>query len=228
MRVELLGPDDFRAMPWRNGLGTTIEMAREDDAEGAMLWRVSAADVVEAGAFSLFPGIDRILTLIEGPGFDIDFSGHGRVAPVEPLRPVPFSGDWTTRAEAVRGPSRDLNVMTARGRASAMVHVHRDATATAPLSDRNLFFCLAGHPILTLADAVCSLDPGQLALIYGAVGSTSALSGAGTVIQIDITLAPDPSVPPARRNTGKSGGSAAGHSPAVLMKLHRVTPLWIL
>ena len=199
MRIERLGPDDFRAMPWRNGLGTTIEMAREDDAEGAMLWRVSAADVVEAGAFSLFPGIDRILTLIEGPGFDLDFSGHGRVAPVELFRPVEFSGDWTTRADAVRGPSRDLNVMTARGKASAIVHVHRDATATAPLSDRNLFFCLAGHPILTLADAACPLDPGQLALIYGAVGSTSALSGAGTVIQIDITLVPDASVPPAAR-----------------------------
>lgn len=190
MRIDLLGPDDFRAMPWRNGLGTTIEMAREDDAEGAMLWRVSAADVVEAGAFSPFPGIDRILTLIEGPGFDLDFSGHGRVAPVELLRPVGFSGDWTTRAEAVRGPSRDLNVMTTRGRASAVVRVHRDAASTGPLGNRSLFFCLAGHPVLTLADAVCTLDPGRLAVISGAAERAGALSAGGTVIQIEITFSP--------------------------------------
>ena len=190
MRIEVLGPEDFRSMPWRNGLGTTIEMAREDDPDGAMLWRVSAADVVEAGAFSPFPGIDRILTLIEGPGFDLDFSGHGRVAPVELLRPVGFSGDWTARAEAVRGPSRDLNVMTARGKASAMVHVHQDAASTAHLGDRSLFFCLAGHPILTVADAACPLDPGRLAVISGAAERAGALSAGGTVIRIDITFSP--------------------------------------
>ena len=26
MRSQLLGPDDFRSMPWRNGRGTTVEM----------------------------------------------------------------------------------------------------------------------------------------------------------------------------------------------------------
>ncbi|WP_332693322.1 HutD/Ves family protein [Devosia sp.] len=192
MRIALLGPDDFRAMPWRNGLGTTIEMAREDDPAGAMLWRVSTADVVEAGAFSLFPGIDRILTLIEGPGFDLDFSDHGRVALVQPLRPVQFSGDWTTRAEAVRGPSRDLNVMTMRGKVSAMVHIHRDAASTAALGDRSLFLCLAGHPILTVADAACPLEPGRIAVLSGAAGSAGALSAEGTVIQIDVTFSSDP------------------------------------
>nr|WP_295888582.1 HutD family protein [uncultured Devosia sp.] len=188
MRSQLLGPDDFRSMPWRNGLGTTVEMAREDDANGEMLWRVSAADVVEPGAFSLFPGIDRILTLIEGPGFELDFPDHGRVVPVELLRPVAFSGDWATRAQTVRGPSRDLNVMTARERASAKVHVHRDAASSVHLGDRSLFFCLAGHPILTMADAAYSLDTGWLAVIYGSAESAGSLSAGGTVVQIDITF----------------------------------------
>ena len=188
MRIQLLGPDDSRSRPWRNGRGTTVEMAREDDPDGEMLWRVSAADVVEAGAFSLFPGIDRILTLIEGPGFDLDFAGHGRVAPVEPLQPVRFSGDWTTRAEAVRGPSRDLNVMTARGKAHATVEVHHGATSTAPLADRSLFFCLSGHLTLTIADAACPLDPGHLAMIHDATENAVSLSAGGTVVQINITF----------------------------------------
>ena len=191
MRIALLGPDDFRAMPWRNGLGTTLEMAREDDADGAMLWRVSAADVVEAGAFSLLMGIDRILTLIEGPGFDLDFSGHGRVAPVQPLQPVRLSGDWATRAEAVRGPSRDLNVMVARGKATATVHVRRDGVSIARLGDRSLFYCLAGHSSLTVADGAHPLDAGRLAVVADAAGSAGTLAGEGAVIQIDITLARD-------------------------------------
>ena len=186
MRIEVLGPDNFRSMPWRNGLGTTVEMAREDDEDGTMLWRVSAADVVEAGAFSLFPGVDRVLTLIEGPGFDLDFAEHGRVAPVEPFRPVSFSGDWTTRAESVRGHSRDLNVMTARGQASATVHVHHGSAPIAPLASRSLFLCVSGLTILTLGAAVVPLGPGQLARVSEGLESAGALRATGTVIQIDI------------------------------------------
>jgi environmental stress-induced protein Ves len=189
MHIEVLGPDDFRAMPWRNGRGTTVEMAREDDEDGTMLWRVSAADVAEAGDFSVFPGVDRVLTLIEGPGFDLDFAEHGRVVPVEPLVPVAFSGDWVTRAQSVRGPSRDLNVMTARGKASAVVQVYRGSALVAPLAARSLFLCLAGHSSLTLAGTACPLDPGRMALISGAAGLRGALSGDGTVAEIEIAFA---------------------------------------
>jgi hypothetical protein len=194
MRIDILGPDDFRSMPWRNGQGTTLEMAREDDASGAMLWRVSAADVVEAGAFSLFPGVDRILTLIEGPGFDLDFAEHGRIAPLEPLRPVHFSGDWTTQALAVRGPSRDLNVMTARGKASATVHMHHGSALIARLASRSLFLCLGGPTTLTFGAAALPLGPGQLALASGSAENAGALVATGTVIQIDIALVTNPSL----------------------------------
>jgi environmental stress-induced protein Ves len=185
MPVQILGPDDFRAMPWRNGRGTTIEMAHEDDAGGVMLWRISAADVVEAGQFSAFPGVDRVLTLIEGPGFDLDFSGHGRVR-VEMLKPVVFSGDWTTQAEAVLGPSRDLNVMTARGRASALVNIHRGAGAALQAADRSLFLCLDGPAVLTTEAEEYHLAPGQLAR-FAEVGDI-AIREAGMLLQVDVRL----------------------------------------
>ena len=72
-------------MPSLNGRGTTTELAREDAPDGTMLWRLSAADVIEDGPFSTLPGIDRILLLTEGEGFDLDFGTHGRVNSVEPL-----------------------------------------------------------------------------------------------------------------------------------------------
>ena len=188
MRVQLLGPDDFRSMPWRNGKGTTVEMAREDDADGATLWRVSVADVIEAGPFSRFPGVDRILTLIAGPGFTLDFSDRGRVTPVQLFRPVCFSGDWNTCADDVCGPSRDLNVMTSRGKASAVVHIHRNANTNLGLADRTMFFCPAGHPVLTIAGVDYPLGQGSLALVSDGVGEMGVLSCADTVMQIDVFL----------------------------------------
>lgn len=186
MPARVLGPADYTAMPWRNGKGTTLELAREDDADGAMLWRLSSADVVEAGAFSLFPGIDRILMLTEGDGFDLDFGPHGRVAPVEPLVPVHFSGDWTTRAENVRGPSRDLNVMVARGRAVASVGVHRDAMRTTSLADYCMMLALAGTFAVTVGSDEFMLAPSHLLLVRGEKGRRATTSGSGVLMQIDI------------------------------------------
>lgn len=109
--IRHLTAQDYRAMPWANGRGVTVEMLRVEDS-GALLWRLSRASVVEAGAFSLFPGIDRNLTVISGPGFDL--VGEGLLLPARPLQPVVFPGDVALTAERVTAPSDDFNVMTAR------------------------------------------------------------------------------------------------------------------
>jgi environmental stress-induced protein Ves len=98
-------------MPWANGRGTTVEMLREEGPEGLRL-RLSMASVVEDGPFSVFPGIERNLTVISGPGFRLE----GAVAlECRPLVPVAFPGDVAVRAADTGGvPSEDFNVMTAR------------------------------------------------------------------------------------------------------------------
>src|SRR6195952_403352 len=59
---------DLKAVPWKNGGGATREIAASPQgaAFDAFDWRVSVADISEAGTFSVFEGIDRVLTLIEG------------------------------------------------------------------------------------------------------------------------------------------------------------------
>lgn len=114
MRWTHLKPADGRAMPWRNGGGTTLELAV--DPPGATLatgfrWRLSSAEVASSGPFSAFPGMARCLLLLEGAGFDIDFGPRGRVELREPLEPLSFSGDWPAVATLVEGPCTDLNVM---------------------------------------------------------------------------------------------------------------------
>lgn len=134
MSVRLLTAADFRRLPWANGRGTTLELVRQDDATGALLWRLSVADVVEPGPFSPLPGIDRVITLIDGNGFDLDFGGARPPVALRRFEPLSFSGDWPTAATTVYGPSRDFNVMTARGKIEAEVEPAGDSLVSADLA----------------------------------------------------------------------------------------------
>lgn len=109
--TQHLTPADYRQMPWANGKGVTVEMLRIEE-NGVLLARLSRASVVENGEFSIFPNIERNLTVISGPGFDL--LGEGLHLPARPLVPVAFAGDVPVRAAEVTAPSDDFNVMTAR------------------------------------------------------------------------------------------------------------------
>src|SRR5471032_2846790 len=91
-------------------------------------WRVSVADVSEAGAFSVFEGIDRVLTLIEGTEMvliDADVPRHA-LARWDSLA---FAGETRITAELPHGPTRDFNLMLRRDRVSGSVTVRLDAEA---------------------------------------------------------------------------------------------------
>lgn len=124
-----LGPADFRVMPWANGKGTTLELARAD-RDGRLLWRLSQAAVVEDGPFSRLPGIARNLTVISGPGFDL--VGEGEALQARPWAPLAFSGGLALDATGVEGPSEDFNVMTAEDLPPARVRVLEGAAHLDP------------------------------------------------------------------------------------------------
>jgi environmental stress-induced protein Ves len=105
-------PADYTRQPWKNGRGVTTELWRLE-RDGQLLVRLSRAAVVEDGPFSVFPGIERNLTVLSGPGFRL--SGGGLDFRCDPLVPVAFPGDVAlvaTETEAMQ--SDDFNVMTAR------------------------------------------------------------------------------------------------------------------
>lgn len=102
----------YTRQPWKNGRGTTTELWRLE-RDGQLLVRLSRAAVVEDGPFSLFPGIERNLTVLSGPGFRL--TGGGLDFRCEPLVPVAFPGDVELTATETNGQqSDDFNVMTAR------------------------------------------------------------------------------------------------------------------
>ena len=112
MPLRHLTPADYTRQPWKNGRGMTTELWRQE-REGQLLVRLSRAAVVEDGPFSVFPGVERNLTVLSGPGFRL--TGPGLDLRCEPMVPVAFPGDVAVMATETQGQqSDDFNVMTAR------------------------------------------------------------------------------------------------------------------
>lgn len=78
---RLIRSTDLVRVPWKNGGGTTAEVAVHPPGTGfdAFDWRISMADVAADGPFSRFPGVDRTLVLAEGRDLVLDLEGGLRV-----------------------------------------------------------------------------------------------------------------------------------------------------
>jgi len=136
--VKIHSPDDFITMPWRNGLGSTIEVLKHQPGD-SFQWRLSMADVTEDGAFSDFSGYDRCLILINGAGLTLkDDKGH-QWSLEKQLDAAHFKGEDLIDARLHDGPIRDFNLMTSRQNCSAKVFTSQQNTnQTIPL-DGDLF-----------------------------------------------------------------------------------------
>ena len=127
--MQHLTARDFTVQPWKNGKGTTVEMWRLE-RDGTLLVRLSRASVVEDGPFSVFPGIERNLTVLTGAGFRL--TGEGINLRCDPLVPVAFPGDVPVAASETEGrQSDDFNVMTARTLPKPQVTVEKNVTLPA-------------------------------------------------------------------------------------------------
>jgi environmental stress-induced protein Ves len=97
-----------------------IAKGQFDEGSTDYHWRLSVADVSASGAFSKLPGVDRVITLTDGPGLLLTIDGRKHT--LDPFRPLPFAGEAATECEVVE-PTRDFNVMTRRGVCAATVNV---------------------------------------------------------------------------------------------------------
>lgn len=143
---------ELPVVPWRNGGGVTREVVSSGgQGPQGFDWRISIADVNEPGPFSAFPGVDRVITLVEGDRMDLVIDGVEHV--LHPHEPFSFHGASQTSCSLPTGPARDLNVMTRSDRLSAAVAI-RDLSETRPIavSESQVLVLLNGTAVVAGAD----------------------------------------------------------------------------
>lgn len=110
---DLVRGADVRPEPWGNGAGVTRQLWRDPpNSELDFTWRLSLADLVADAPFSRYPGVDRVLLLLEG--VDLHLSVDGRPRPLALRSPVRFDGESEVSVSAPT-PGLALNLMTRRG-----------------------------------------------------------------------------------------------------------------
>ena len=198
--VTLIRGAELVAAPWKNGGGVTREVAAfpADAALDTFVWRVSVADVAQAGPFSRFAGIDRTLVLLSGAGMLLDeaqcddtVKTHALTRPLDIAR---FNGEAPIDARLVDGATRDFNLMVRRESAQGELEVWRAAEHVAHAArhertlsaDVALLYCANGPLAVTLGnahaqwlqtgDALCIDTPNALPCNTEGTGALLAIS----------------------------------------------------
>ncbi|MCB9683590.1 MAG: HutD family protein [Alphaproteobacteria bacterium] len=168
-----------REVPWKNGRGTTTELAvwPEGGSLGAgFVWRLSSAAVVEDGPFSRFPGVDRLLVLLDDGELRLALPDGERVLDRRHAM-ARFPGDAATEGRVPRGPVRDLNLMVDRGRAA----IGEARVVSRPTE--------VGPGLLVVLEGALALGGASLAPLEAAwLDAAQVATGEATVLLVDLTV----------------------------------------
>lgn len=174
MRVQRLPATQRKEVAWKNGGGTTAEVAVWPPGVGFddFDWRVSMARVERDGPFSRFPGIERTLVLLEGR---MRLSGIDEAAvdliPGSP--PIVFDGDLAVNA-TVHSPVLDLNVMCRRDRYQAHIVPGTDMQA---ITCEHLLLVARNPMTVTCGGHRHALEPDDVLWIRDGEGTSLHASG---------------------------------------------------
>lgn len=192
--IRILRAADRPAARWKNGGGVTREIAAGPVGAGMddFGWRVSLAEVTADGAFSVFPGIDRTLTLAEGAGMDLGIGGVRRLVDRR-YAPQRFPGDEPTDCRLLAGPVVNFNVMYRRGVVAADTAVVRgDLALTVRPGESLLVVALEGTAEL---DASTELGPYDAALATAPRDLLLRTSGHTALVRLAPPRPPSPTEP---------------------------------
>ncbi|WP_049733014.1 HutD/Ves family protein [Rhizobium ecuadorense] len=179
--MRILRAADHKRMPWKNGGGETVEIAVSPEEAGlaGFDWRVSMATVAADGPFSIFPGIDRTLVILDGNGMALDIEGKTPELLTTASDPLAFPADIPVAARLQDGAITDLNVMTRRdGLVHTLVRIDIDGGRIVPLTSSTcLLLCHHGGLSFRQGDETGTLASGDALLMTDAVGTEVEIDG---------------------------------------------------
>lgn len=103
--ITLLSPAGYLRTPWRNGGGTTVDIAFSGD-----VWRFGRTPIVKAGPFSDYAGFDRVQVLVSGRGLVLE-TQEGEIDVRQPFHPVRFTGETKIVSRLEAGPVEVVNLI---------------------------------------------------------------------------------------------------------------------
>lgn len=180
--MRVIAPADCRRVPWKNGLGTTLELA-SDAAQWT--WRLAIADMPARAPFSAYPGVDRFIACLSGPGLVLERAG-ARVPVPREGEALPFAGEDGVTGAPLGPDVRDINLMLRRDRwrgrmtlsrgrplalEGAVVVVHAAEGSLRASTDEGVVELQPGHTLIASGRVA-------IAAARGAVAAACELSGA--------------------------------------------------
>jgi len=152
--MKVIRRTSFRAVPWKNGGGTTHEALRVPPSGDLFRWRVSVADLASSGPFSDFAGYDRTMVLLRGAGVRLTLDGGEQHVLREIGDLVEFDGARATSSELLDGPCTDLNLMASKSmrRVQAWVERLQDPREVSGLGVTTLVFPIYGAVSIAIDD----------------------------------------------------------------------------
>ena len=201
--IRILRARDRAASPWKNGGGTTAQVAVFPLGSdlGNFGWRVSIAEALHGGPFSLFPGIDRQLALLRGR-ISLAIAGQGVVDLSADSQPVGFPGDVPVEATVIDGPVTDLNVMTRRDTFTACMTRRRSAGTIDFAPGSVAIALLLGETAMLEGSGRIPLLAGDALTASGDSSQSASLANDVDFFWIEIARRGAPRLAAARRTSG--------------------------
>jgi environmental stress-induced protein Ves len=178
--ITRLDPAQYRRTPWKNGGGTTIDIAEGDD-----VWRFGRTPIAAAGPFSDYSGFDRIQVLVRGRGLVLD-TPQGEIDVRTPFRPVRFAGETPIVSRLEDGPVEVVNLIGARDKVQIDLDILDAGERGTMGRGIHIVYCADGPAILDL-DGKLHRVPSHHGLRIDAVGSTMLACKGGRAIIASIT-----------------------------------------
>lgn len=191
--LRLIRRADHVRMPWKNGGGETVEIAIWPPSASLsdFDWRLSIATVATDGPFSLFPGIDRTLAVLDGEGIDLTVGAAPPVRLMPASEPFAFAGDVAASATLVSGPITDLNVMTRRDMLRHRVTLLTlGAIRLDDGSGQRIVFCRKGAIFVRRGVAEIEAGEGDTILCDGQALAAEARGAHAEIVVVHIDASP--------------------------------------